>query len=170
MKKDFVCQGDFNHKIKRGVLPIIRWEIYRIGWFLDKSNLLACSPVKKAFKCAITADLFCTPQTLKVLRLDVLNPAAFRFPIIGVVIYFRLIWYRLIRITECLTSERHKRTGLKNSRWCCTSPSSPLERSENYIGGGVMPPLFLCMVQEWCLIILLGQINTYIFLWCSFLQ
>jgi len=36
MKKEFVCQEDFGSKIL-GALPIIVWEVYRDGYFFDKS-------------------------------------------------------------------------------------------------------------------------------------
>ena len=57
IKKDFVCQEEFDHKIW-SALPIIVRVMYCVGCLFDKSaHLLVCSSVVKA-----QTDSFFTPQ------------------------------------------------------------------------------------------------------------
>jgi len=60
MKKDFVCQEDFGHKIW-GTLPLIVRGMYRVGCHFDKSaHLFVDLPATKAIFSGIQADLSCT--------------------------------------------------------------------------------------------------------------
>jgi len=62
MKKYFVCQQDFGHKIW-SVLPIIARVMYRVGCLFDKSaHLFVDLPAMKAILNGIQADLSFTPQ------------------------------------------------------------------------------------------------------------
>lgn len=62
MKKDIVCQEDFDHKIW-SALPIIVRLMYRVGSLFDKSaHLFVDLPATKAILNGFQADLFCTPQ------------------------------------------------------------------------------------------------------------
>ncbi len=57
MKKDLVCQEDFDHKIW-GALPIIMRVMYRVGCLFDKSaHLFVDLPATKAIFSGIHADL-----------------------------------------------------------------------------------------------------------------
>jgi len=67
MKKDFVCQEDFDYKT-RGALPIIVRGMYRVGCLFDKSaHLFVDLPATKAILNGIQADLSFPPQILKAL-------------------------------------------------------------------------------------------------------
>jgi len=62
MKKNFVCQEDFGHKIW-SALPIIARVMYRVGCLFDKSaHLFVDLPATKAISNGIQADLSFTPQ------------------------------------------------------------------------------------------------------------
>jgi hypothetical protein len=62
MKKDIVCQEDFDHKIW-SALPIIMRMMYRVGCLFDRSaHLFADLPATKAILNGIQADLSFTPQ------------------------------------------------------------------------------------------------------------
>jgi hypothetical protein len=62
MKKDFVCQEDFGHKIW-SALPIIVRVMYRIGCLFDgAAHLFVDLPAIKAILNEIQADLCCTPH------------------------------------------------------------------------------------------------------------
>ena len=62
MKKDLVCQEDFDHKIW-SALPIIMRMMYRVGCLFDKSaHLFVDLPATKAILNGIQTDLSCTPQ------------------------------------------------------------------------------------------------------------
>ena len=62
MKKDLVCQDDFDHNIW-GALPITVRGMYRVGCLFDKSaHLFVDLPATKAIFSGIQADLSFTPQ------------------------------------------------------------------------------------------------------------
>jgi hypothetical protein len=62
MKKDLVCQEDFDHKIW-SALPIIVRLMYRVGCLFDKSaHLFVDFPATKAILNGFQADLSFTPH------------------------------------------------------------------------------------------------------------
>jgi hypothetical protein len=62
MKKDLVCQEEFDHKIWSALLIIVR-VMYRVGCLFDQSaHLFVDLPARSAILNGTQADLSCTPH------------------------------------------------------------------------------------------------------------